>query len=183
MSLSLSCRAIAGHTSGWRLPDCQWSRPSLHQHSHTATRIAHEATTPPPQKIAAAFTYQIMRLHAAQLAQRSLVLRPYLVLVALDEAQQRLMPHHRHPALVISKPHEVVDLRACVCGVHACVSPGTTSVLDVRAHAKGVDFHVYVYGVCASVCAYGCCVFLDGTGSWTGASAYLTCKAGKRKHI
>lgn len=52
----------------------------------------------------------------AQLARQvlqSLLLSPQSSgphLVALDEAQERLVPHHGHAALVIRKAHEVVHL-------------------------------------------------------------------------
>lgn len=51
-----------------------------------------------------------MVLPAAQRAQCRQVLLPDLVLVALHEAQQRLVPHHRHLPLVVRKAHKVVHL-------------------------------------------------------------------------
>ncbi len=55
----------------------------------------------------------VVVLPAAQCAQCGQVLVPDLVLVALHEAQQRLVPHHRHLPLVVREPHKVVHLGLC----------------------------------------------------------------------
>jgi hypothetical protein len=52
-----------------------------------------------------------MRLRTAQLAQGTLVFWPDLIFVALDEAQQGLVPHHWHLSLVVCKAHKMVHLQ------------------------------------------------------------------------
>jgi hypothetical protein len=50
-------------------------------------------------------------LLAAQRPQARFVALLDLVLVALHKAQQRLVPHHRHAALVVCKRHKVLHQR------------------------------------------------------------------------
>jgi hypothetical protein len=85
----------------------------------------------------------VVVLDGAQCAQRLPVSRADLVLVALHEAQQRLVPHHRHLPLVVLRPTTRLGQTEVTAGGQAVASkPHAHRGCACSDGGDGADHHV-----------------------------------------